>query len=182
MLVAMVTVCQLPAFGQNNGQVITSGDGFSYALSTPAAWESIPGKAREQGLRMIMVPKGAAWESSQSVIYSNVIPMSIAKQESVYDIIDYDLDMYKLADGGLQVSDGDRIEVNRGKGSAIVIKVHSPKMGTWEAIAYMQQSNQVPFVVMSSVDKASFERDYAAFTEVVSSFKYYDNMTVVRGK
>lgn len=182
LLIAAALLTIAPASAQNNGQVITSGEGFSYIVNTPVGWESIPGKAREQGLRIIMVPTGASWDAAETVIYSNVTPMSGGDKETVYDIIDYDLDMYQLSDQDLVINDGDRISVNRGKANAIVMLVESPKMGTYEAIAYIDEGDQVPFLVMSSTSKANFERDFPAFETVVASYKYYDNMTVVRGK
>lgn len=171
-----------PASAQKNGQVITTGSGFTYIMSTPAGWESIPGTAREQGLRMVVVPQGSSWESSQSVIYSNVTELDASQNETMLDLIDNDMSMYRLSDPNLQVNVGDRFEVDRGKASAIVVKVHSPKAGTYEAIAYIPEGNRVPFIVMSSIDEAAFERDLEAFEELVNSFKYYESTSMVRGK
>ena len=171
-----------PASAQKNGQVITSGSGFSYVMSTPAGWESIPGKAKEQGLRMIIVPQGSSWESSQTVLYSGVTDLDGSQGETVYDIIDRDLEMYVLSDPDLIANDKERIDVDRGRTSAHILKVQSPKAGTYEAIAYVPEPGRVPYIVMSSIDEAAFMRDYPAFVELVKSFKYYDSMTMVRGK
>lgn len=172
----------MPASAQKNGQVITSGTGFTYIMSTPAGWESVPGTAKEQGLRMIVIPQGSSWEASQTVIYSNVTELDRTQNETMVDLIEHDMNMYRLSDPGLQVNVGDRFEVDRGKTSAIMVKVHSPKAGTYEAIAYILEGDRVPFIVMSSIDEAAFERDFAAFEDIVNSFKYYDNTTMVRAK
>lgn len=171
-----------PASAQKNGQVITQGGGFTYMISTPAGWESVPGTAKEQGLRMVVVPQGSSWLSSQTVIYSNVTELDPSQNETVTELIDRDMEMYRMQDPNLQVNVGDRMEVDRGKTSAIMVKVHSPKAGTYEAIAYIPEGGRVPFIVMSSIDEAAFQRDIDAFEQLVASFKYYDNSAMVRGK
>ena len=181
MLMGAIAIAT-PASAQKNGQVITQGSGYTYMMSTPAGWESIPGTAREQGLRMIVVPQGSSWESSQTVIYSNVTELDATQNETMIDLIDHDMSMYRLTDPNLQVNVGERFEVDRGKASAVVVKVHSPRAGTYEAIAYIPEGNRVPFIVMSSIDEAAFERDYEAFEQLVNSFKYYESTDMVRGK
>lgn len=167
---------------QTNGQVIASGKGYSYILDVPAGWESAWTKAEEQHLKVILVPNGGDWENSKTVMYSNVVYPNTMKGETIFDIIDFDISMYKMADPDMDLEDGDRIMVNRGQGVAMVIKIMSPATGNYQAIAYINEGDKIPFVVLSSLDKESFDRDYPMFEQLVSSYKFYANEATAKAE
>lgn len=180
LCVAAMLMVQVSANAQHNGQIIATGDGFSFMVKVPAGWQNTSPDAQHQQLKMAMVPEGSSWTSAECVIYSNVTDLQDGERETVFDVVNFDLDMYRLSDGNLQVEDGESISVNKGRNTALVVKLHSPEKGTYEAVAYMPEYGRVPFVVLSANSKEAFDNNYAVFEQVVSSFRYTETASTVR--
>lgn len=182
LCMAAILLVQVPAKAQHNGQIIASGNGFNFMVNVPVGWQSSATDAQHQQLKMAMVPEGTSWATSACVIYSNVSDLEDGERETVYDVVNFDLDMYRLSDAALQVEDGESIAVNKGKNTAMVVKLFSPLNNTYEAVAYVPELGRVPFVVISANSKEAFDSNYPVFEQVVASYKYYENTNTASGK
>lgn len=157
------------------------GDGFTYTLNTPDGWLADAHAAKTQEMKAVFIPSTSTWDNAGSKIYTSVASLDLAKNESIYDVIDFDINMYKLSAPSIVITDGDPIVVDRGHGVAKVIKVAGGADG-YQVIAYMDEAKGVPFVVMSSQTKADFDRDYATFVQVVGSYRFFENLPTANAR
>ena len=167
---------------QNTDAVMSNGGGYTYTLNTPARWVAADDIAKQQEVNAVWIPENKSWETSGTIIYTNVSSLNQANNESMYDVIDFDINMYRLSSPKINITDGTPIAIDKGRGTATVIVIKSTEENTFEAIAYMDEEAVVPFVVMISKSEDDFYRDYPVFKEIVASYRFYDNVQVMNAK
>ncbi len=121
---------------------------------------------------------GTDWEHTDAFIFVNTTSLE-GSGDNIYDLMTYDIDMYKISSPGIVIKDGGRVSVNRGKGSAIMLYMTNAKSNTYEAVAYIDQGDVVPFFVFSASSQAEFDKYLPTFQELVGSYKYYGPVTTV---
>lgn len=177
---ACVMIVTTGVIAQNNKDAQVMGDGYTYSLEAPSQWVSDAEKAEQHKLNAVFYPEGKSWESSDAVIYSSVSMLDDGKRETIYDVIDFDINMYKLSTPDVKIEDGKKISVANGRNSAKVIHLISVEQGSYEAVAYIPQGGVVPFVVLSANTMEDFEKSLGQFEELVSSYNFRHNVNVVK--
>lgn len=163
---------------QDDKGVLINQQGSAYAITAPDGWLSNKDVAQELGLGAAFHLNGTVWENTSAFIFVNTTSLE-GTGDNIYDLMTYDIDMYKISSPGIHIKDSGRITVNRGKGSAIVLQMVNTRENTYEAVAYIDQGSVVPFFVFSAASQADFDKYMPAFQKLVESYKYYGPVTTV---
>ncbi len=180
MILTVVASCMMVgAYAQEDSKsILINQQGSAYAVAAPDGWLSNKEISTEMGLGAAFHPEGTVWENTGAYIFVNTTSLA-GSGDNVYDLMSYDIDMYKISSPGIHIQDGGRITVNRGKGSAIVLKMVNKSANTYEAVAYVDQGEIVPFFVFSATSEEDFNKYLPAFQAMVESYKYYGPVTTV---
>ncbi len=163
---------------QDDRNVLVNQQGNAYAVSAPDGWLANNDVAQEMGLGAAFHLEGTVWETTEAFIFVNTTSL-VGSGDNIYDLMSYDIDMYKISSPGIHIKDGGSVAVNRGKGSAIVMTMINKTANTYEAVAYIDEGDVVPFFVFSAASQADFDKYLPAFQGLVGSYKSYGPVTTV---
>lgn len=180
MILSVMASCMLfaSAQAQEERNILVNQQGSAYAITAPTGWLANKDVAQEMGLGAAFHLEGTVWETTGAFIFVNTSSL-VGSGDNIYDLMSYDIDMYKISSPGIHIKDGGRLTVNRGKGSAVVMHMTNPKVNTYEAVAYIDQGDVVPFFVFSAASEAEFNKYLPAFNGLIESYKYYGPVTTV---
>ncbi|MDX2001724.1 MAG: hypothetical protein SFW35_04805 [Chitinophagales bacterium] len=173
-------VIALGTNAQNNTPI--QGNGYTYNLQAPTDWHNDAAAASAQDLNAVFLPTGKTWDNAGTIIYSNVTELDVANGESIAEVMDFDINMYKLSSPTASVALGTPIDINGGKGTAKVIIISGGSDGTYQAIAYVDEKTVVPFVVLTSQSQEDFFNNYAKFKDVVASYQFTNATATMNAK
>ncbi|CAN5259925.1 hypothetical protein BH09BAC1_BH09BAC1_29280 [soil metagenome] len=181
MILSILASCVMGSVMAQEDQrsVLVNQQGSAYSVTAPLGWVANKDVASQAGLGAAFHLEGTDWESTNALIFVNTTSLE-GTGDNVYDLVSYDIDMYKISSPGIHIQDGGRIAVNRGKGNAIVIQMVNKSSNTYEAVAYIDQGDIVPFFVFSATSQADFEKYMPAFQDMVASYKYFGPVTTVK--
>ncbi len=180
MILSVMASCMLfaNAQAQEERSILVNQQGSAYAVTAPDGWLANKDVAGEMGLGAAFHLEGTVWETTGAFIFVNTTSL-VGSGDNIYDLMSYDIDMYKISSPGIQINDGGGITVNRGKGNATVMHMINAKANTYEAVAYIDEGDVVPFFVFSASSQAEFDKYMPAFKGLVESYKYYGPVTTV---
>lgn len=182
MILSVVAGClMVSAYAQQEQEensVLVNQHGSAYAVSAPEGWLVNKDVANEMGLAAAFHLEGTVWENTGAFIFVNTTSLA-GSGDNIYDLMSYDIDMYKISSPGIHIKDGGRVTVNRGKGTAITIQMINTKANSYEAVAYIDQGDVVPFFVFSAASQAEFDKYMPAFQTLIGSYKHYGPVTTV---
>jgi hypothetical protein len=166
----------LPAvvFAQENYRGgIVYGPKASFNISAPESWVLDNESGVNQGQPCVLYPKGSTWQNAKTVMYAKIASTQF---EDVNEFVAWAIKgmekvhgkpKEKIASG--KTADGRDYFINEYPAT----KTYSQ----WERVAYVQLPHAVAYIVLSSRDKSSYERDFPALTEAAKSVSYLEPQT-----
>ena len=146
---------------------IVYGPNAAFNISAPNGWVLDNESGKEQGLPCVLYPKGESWTDARTVMYAEIADfedvnkfVSTAIKEMANN---HGKPKEKVASG--KTKDGRDYFINEYPAT----KTYSQ----WERVAYVQLPHAVAYIVLSSRDKASYQKDSGALeTMLKDSFLY----------
>jgi tetratricopeptide (TPR) repeat protein len=141
-----------------------------FKISAPEGWVVDNESGREQGMSCVLYPKNSSWSDAKTVMYAN---MAGAEFEGVDAFVEVAIKEMKAKHG----TPKQRIASGKTKdGHDYFINEYpaTKSYSQWERVGYIQLPLGVAFVVLTSRDRASYQKDSGALEKVLKSLVYVE--------
>src|SRR5437773_811890 len=157
------------SFGQENyREGIVHGPKAGFNITAPEGWVLDNESGKSQGMPCVLYPKGSSWSDAKTVMYANIastlyegvnvfVAWAIKDMEKIHG-----RPKEKIASG--KTKDGHDYFINEYPAT----KTYSQ----WERVGYVQLPRGVAFIVLTSRDKASYEKDSDKLEKVLKTLVY----------
>src|SRR6266576_2931677 len=167
LAVAIPSICTLLGEETSPGGIVY-GPKAGFNITAPEGWVVDNESGKEQGMPCVLYPKGSSWRDAKTVMYANVagtefegvnvfVAMAIKEMEKIHG-----RPKEKIASG--KTKDGHDYFINEYPAT----KTYSQ----WERVGYVQLPRGVAFIVLTSRDKASYEKDSDKLEKVLKTLVY----------
>jgi len=149
---------------------IVYGPKAAFNINAPNGWVLDNESGSNQGLACVLYPKGESWADAKTIIYAKIAGTQFEEVNAFVAIAIKEMKAKhgtpkeKIASGKTQ--DGHDYFINEYPAT----KTYSQ----WERVAYVQLPHAVAYIVLSSRDRASYQRDSGALQEVLKTFVYLE--------
>jgi tetratricopeptide (TPR) repeat protein len=149
---------------------IVSGPKASFNIAAPDGWIVDTESGKQQDLPFVLYPKGGSWADAKTIMYAKV---ASPEWEGVNAFVEWAIEgmkekhgipKQKIASG--KTKDGHDYFINEYPAT----KTYSQ----WERVGYVQLPQGVGYIVLSSRDKASYNRDSGVLEQVLKSVAYVE--------
>jgi tetratricopeptide (TPR) repeat protein len=147
---------------------IVYGPKAAFNIGAPQGWVLDNESGVNQGLPCVLYRKGSSWSDAKTVMYAEIagtqfedvnafVATAIKAMEKAHG-----KPKEKIASG--KTGDGHDYFVNEYPATK--------NYSQWERVAYVQLPKAVAYIVLSSRDHASYQKDFPALQQVLKSFMY----------
>jgi hypothetical protein len=159
------------SFGQENYRGgIVYGPKAAFNIGAPKGWVLDNESGASQGLPCVLYPKGAAWSDAKTVMYAKIDSthfedVNAFVATAIKDMMKkHGAPKEKIASG--KTKDGHDYFINEYPATR--------SYSQWERVAYVQLPRAVAYIVLSSLDEASYRKDAPALQEVLKTLVYLE--------
>jgi tetratricopeptide (TPR) repeat protein len=148
---------------------IVYGAEAAFDIAAPDGWLLDNESGKNQGLPCVLYPKGQSWAHAQTVMYADIeeefedvnqfVATAIKEMAAIHG-----KPKEKIASG--KTKDCHDYFINE----YTATKTYSQ----WERVAYVQLPRAVDYIVLSSRDRASYQKDAGALQAVLNTFVYLE--------
>jgi tetratricopeptide (TPR) repeat protein len=147
---------------------IVYGPKAAFNIGAPDGWVLDNKSGVEQGQPCVLYPKGSSWSDAKTVMYAKIASTQF---EDVNEFVSWAMKgmekvhgkpKEKVATG--KTADGRDYFINEYPAT----KTYSQ----WERVAYVQLPHAVAYIVLSSRDYASYQKDSGALQQALKTFTY----------
>jgi len=142
----------------------------AFKISAPEGWVVDNEAGKEQDMLCVLYPKGSSWQDAKTAMYANIagtefegvdvfVAMAIKEMEKIRG-----RPKEKIASG--KTKDGHDYFINEYPAT----KTYSQ----WERVGYVQLPRGVAFIVLTSRDKASYQKDSDKLEKVLKTLVYLE--------
>lgn len=160
-----------------SAEVIPEGAGIIYgkdhvfSLKAPKGWSLDNTSGAKGGLHAVFFPQESSWAKSKAVAYarSRSIEAKLKSEEDLVKIV-----IAQFHENGSPNYKGVKDQEIKTKSDKIgvVYKFTGDKFGNFEAACYFKEKKTINYIVLSSRDKASFEKAWEPFLALCKSYRY----------
>jgi tetratricopeptide (TPR) repeat protein len=155
---------------ENNPAGIVYGPKAGFNISAPEGWVVDNEAGKGQDLPCVLYPKGSSWSDAKTVMYANIaspewegvnafVAMAIKEMKAKHGT-----PKEKIASG--KTKDGHNYFINEYPAT----KTYSQ----WERVGYVQLPQGVAYIVLTSRDQASYQKNVGALEQVLKSLVYLE--------
>ena len=174
LTLAISSICTLLAEETSAGGTVY-GPKAGFNISAPEGWVVDTKAGKEQGMPCVLYPKGSSWRDAKTVMYANIastqfegvnvfVAMAIKEMEKIHG-----RPKEKIASG--KTKDGHDYFINEYPAT----KTYSQ----WERVGYVQLPRGVAYIVLTSRDKASYQKDSGALEKVLKTLVYVEPKSAI---
>jgi len=147
----------------------------AFNISAPEGWVVDNEAGKEQEMPCVLYPKGSSWTDAKTVMYANIAGTEF---EGVNVFVSYAIKEMaaihgkpkeKIASG--KTKDGHDYFINEYPAT----KTYSQ----WERVGYVQLPRGVAFIVLTSRDKASYQKDSDKLEKVLKTLVYLEPKSAI---
>src|SRR5882724_10606671 len=154
---------------------VVYGPKAGFNISAPEGWVVDNEAGKEQGMPCVLYPKGSSWRDAKTVMYANIagtqfegvnvfVAMAIKEMEKIHG-----RPKEKIASG--KTKDGHDYFINEYPAT----KTYSQ----WERVGYVQLPRGVAYIVLTSRDKASYQKDSDKLEKVLKALVYLEPKSAI---
>src|SRR6266567_7618806 len=173
--VALMLFCAAISAQEKNQGGIVRGPKAGFNISAPEGWVVDNEAGLNQGMPCVLYPKGSSWSDAKTVMYANMagaefegvnafVAMAIKEMEK-----NHGRPKEKIAFG--KTKDGHDYLINEYPAT----KTYSQ----WERVGYVQLPRGVAFIVLTSRDKASYQKDSDKLEKVLKTLVYLEPKSAI---
>jgi tetratricopeptide (TPR) repeat protein len=170
---ALGAFCPCVFAQENYGGGIVYGPKAAFNIRAPEGWVLDIEAGKEQGLPCVLYPKGESWSDARTVMYAKIAGTQF---EDVNEFVAWAIKGMKAKHGtpkekiaSGKTTDGHDYFINEYPAT----KTYSQ----WERVGYVQLPHAVAYIVLSSRDRSSYEKDSGALQQVLKNFTYLEPKT-----
>src|SRR5215468_4428151 len=169
LALAVSSICTLLG-EETSPDAIVYGPKASFNITAPDGWVLDTEAGKGQGFSCVLYPKGSSWADGKTVMYANVaspqwegvnafVTMAIKEMKAKHGI-----PKEKIASG--KTKDGHDYFINEYPAT----KTYSQ----WERVGYVQLPQGVGYIVLSSRDRASYQKDSGVLEKVLQTLVHVE--------
>ena len=150
---------------------IVYGPKAAFNIAAPDGWVLDNESGKEQGLPCVLYPKGQSWADAKTVIYAKIASPQYEDVNAFVAIAIKEMEKArgkpkeKIASG--KTKDGHDYFINEYPATK--------NYSQWERVAYVQLPRAVAYLVLSSRDRASYQKNSGALEQMLkASFIYLE--------
>src|SRR5947207_6853518 len=165
---ALGAFCPCVSAQKNYRGGIVYGPKAAFNISAPEGWVLDNQSGVSQGLPCVLYPKSESWSDARTVMSAKIAGTQFEDVNAFVAMAIKDMEKThgkpkeKVASG--KTADGHDYFINEYPAS----KTYSQ----WERVAYVQLPHAVAYIVLSSRDHASYQKDSGALQQVLKTFAY----------
>jgi hypothetical protein len=149
---------------------IVYGPKAAFNINAPDGWVLDNEAGSQQGLPCVLYPKGESWADAKTIMYAKI---ASTRFEDVNAFVALAIKEMKAKHGT------PKEKVVSGKthdGHDFFINEYpaTKNYSQWERVGYVQLPKAVAYIVLSSRDKESYQKDSGALEEVLKTFIYLE--------
>ncbi len=151
-----------------SGSVYGPKAGFN--ISAPEGWVADDESGKGQDLPCVLYPKGSSWSDAETIMYAKV---ASPQWEGVNAFVAWAIDDMKAKHG----TPKEKIAAGKTKdGHDYFINEYpaTKNYSQWERVGYVQLPQGVAYIVLSSRDQASYQKDSGALEKVLKTLVYLE--------
>jgi tetratricopeptide (TPR) repeat protein len=172
LVVSTVSPSLLPQENYRGG--IVYGPKAAFNIAAPDGWVLDNESGKEQGQPCVLYPKGSSWSDAKTVMYAKIASTEF---EDINEFVAWAIKGMKAKHGtpkekiaSGKTADGHDYFINE--------YPTTETYSQWERVGYVQLPHAVAYIVLSSRDKASYQKDSGALEQVLKSLTYLKPETV----
>jgi len=169
LAVAIPSICTLLGEETSPGGIVY-GPKAGFNITAPEGWVVDNESGKEQGMPCVLYPKGSSWSDAKTVMYAN---MAGAEFEGVNAFVEMAIKEMKAKHG----TPKEKIASGKTKdGHDYFINEYpaTKNYSQWERVGYVQLPQGVAFIVLTSRDKASYQKDSGELEKVLKTLVYLE--------
>jgi len=149
---------------------IVYGPKAAFNIAAPEGWVLDNQAGVEQGLPCVLYPKGSSWADAKTIMYAKIASTQFEDVNAFVAMAIKEMaktqgkPKEKIASG--KTHDAHDYFINEYRATK--------NYSQWERVAYVQLPHAVAFIVLSSRDHASYQKDSGALQEVLKTFIYLE--------
>jgi tetratricopeptide (TPR) repeat protein len=165
---ALGAFCPCVSAQENYRGGIVYGPKAAFNIAAPEGWVLDNQSGVSQGLPCVLYPKSESWSDARTVMYAKIAGTQFENVNAFVAMAIKDMEKThgkpkeKIASG--KTADGHDYFINEYPAT----KTYSQ----WERVAYVQLPHAVAYIVLSSRDHASYQKDSGALQQVLKTFAY----------
>src|SRR6476661_6902774 len=167
---ALAVFCPCTPAQENFRGGIVYGPKAAFNISAPEGWVLDNESGAEQGLPCVLYPKGESWADARTVMYAKIASTKFEDVNAFVAMAIKDMKpkhgtpKEKIASG--KTTDGHDYFINEYPAT----KTYSQ----WERVGYVQMPLGVAYIVLTSRDQASYQKDSGALEKVLKTLTYVE--------
>src|SRR6266566_4114761 len=169
-LLALAAVCSPMPAQETSGGGIVHGPKAAFNIAAPDGWVLDNESGKGQDLPCVLYPKAESWSKAKTVMYAKV---ASPQWEGVNAFVEWAIQGMKAKHGipkekiaSGKTKDGHDYFINEYPAT----KTYSQ----WERVGYVQLPQGVAFIVLTSRDKASYQKDSGQLEKVLKTLVYVE--------
>jgi tetratricopeptide (TPR) repeat protein len=167
---ALGAICPFMLAQETFPRGIVYGPKAAFKIHAPEGWVLDNKSGVEQGFHCVLYPQGSSWSDAKTAMYAKIastqfedvnefVAWAIKEMEHVHG-----KPKEKIASG--KTVDGHDYFINEYPAT----KTYSQ----WERVGYVQLPRAVAFIVLTSRDRANYQKDSGALQQVLKTFRYVE--------
>lgn len=171
VFVSAISALCVAGFAQNYVGGIVYGPKAAFSISAPTGWVLDNQSGKNQGLPCVLYRTGQSWADGKTVMYAKIASTDF---EDVDVFVSWAINAMKEQHGMPKM----KIALGKTKdGQDYFINEYpaTKAYAQWERVAYVQLPHAVAYIVLTSRDKAHYQKDCGALEEMLKdSFVYVE--------
>ena len=149
---------------------IVYGPKAAFNINAPKGWVLDNESGAQQGLPCVLYPKGESWADARTIMYAKIAStqyedVNVFVATAIKEMAKtHGKPKEKIASG--KTHDGHDYFINEYPATK--------NYSQWERVAYVQLPHAVAYIVLSSRDRASYQKDSPALEDVLKTFIYLE--------
>jgi tetratricopeptide (TPR) repeat protein len=166
--ILLLSICARSFGEKDNRGGIVYGPKAAFNIFAPEGWVLDNESGANQGMPCVLYPKGSSWSDAKTVMYAKIAGTQFEDVNAFVAMAIKDMEKThgkpkeKIASG--KTTDGHDYFINEYPAT----KTYSQR----ERVAYVQLPHAVAYIVLSSRDHASYQKDSGALQQVLKTFVY----------
>src|SRR5215472_13731087 len=139
-----------------------------FSISAPPGWVVDNESGKAQDMACVLYPKGSSWSDAKTVMYAN---MAGSEYEGVKTFVEMAIKEMKAKRG----TPKEKIASGKTKDGHDYFVNEYPatkNYSQWERVGYIQLPQGVAYIVLTSRDRAGYQKDSGALEKVLKTMVY----------
>jgi hypothetical protein len=171
-----LVLAAIPAFGSDSKAppLLLERNKYSFTFGVPKNWDFSFDQAHEHGVSLVFFPERGGFDQSATIVYVTDLCRANCAG-TLTKVIDATLTNAKLHSPKLNVAILDSLRTAEGGEAQVrVLTGENDPRQAKEALAFIEHSEVIILVVLTTKDATNWETDFKVLQEIISGHKFFD--------